>query len=70
MNSEAGSRYLMTPSQHRVEAMRLRAANPNSRAAELHELAANTQDRQARLAANKATMAARKTRAELPCEKP
>jgi hypothetical protein len=48
----------MTPSQHRVRAMGLRAWNPNSRAAELHDLAANLKDRQARLAANSATLVA------------
>jgi hypothetical protein len=49
--NRASSPYLMTPSQHRVRAMVLRAGNPNSRAAELHDLAANLKDRQARLAA-------------------
>jgi hypothetical protein len=52
------SPYLMTPSQHRVRAMGLRAWNPNSRAAELHDLAANLKDRQARLGADRATLAA------------
>jgi hypothetical protein len=62
MGGKADSRYLMTPSQHRVAAMRLRAHDPNSRAAELHDLAANMKDRQARSAANRATLAANKPR--------
>jgi len=39
---------LLTPREHRVKAMLLRARNPNSRAAQLHGLAANIKDRQAR----------------------
>jgi hypothetical protein len=62
MNGEADSRYLMTPSQHRVEAMRSRAHNPNSRAAWLHDLAAKAQDRQARLSADKARWLAEATK--------
>jgi hypothetical protein len=54
--------YLMTPSRQRVQAMALRARNPNSRAAELHDLAANMKDRQARLAADRAALAANKPR--------
>ena len=61
MNNKA-DRYLMTPSQHRVRAMALRARDPNSRAAQLHYLAANMKDRQARLAANRAGLAANKPR--------
>jgi hypothetical protein len=40
LNSSTGSRYLMSPAQHRARAKQLREWNPNSRAAELHELAA------------------------------
>jgi hypothetical protein len=60
--NRASSPYLMTPSQHRVLAMALRAWNPNSPAAESHDLAANLKDRQARLAANRATLAANVTK--------
>ena len=42
--------------------MALRAANPNSRAAVLADLAADIQDRQAQLAANRAALAASKPR--------
>jgi hypothetical protein len=37
--------YLLTPSEHRVQAADLRKANPRSRAAELHELAARLKER-------------------------
>jgi hypothetical protein len=43
--------------------MALRAWNPNSRATELHDLAANLKDRQARLAVKKAALAAKRDRA-------
>ena len=42
---------LLTPREHRVKAMLLRARNPNSRAAQLHEVAADIKDLQERLAA-------------------
>jgi hypothetical protein len=42
--------------------MVLRAWNPDRRAAELHDLAANRKDRQARFAANRATLAANLTK--------
>jgi hypothetical protein len=58
MHKQGDSRYLMSPSEHRVRAMVLRAHNPNSRAAQLHDAAANLKDRQARLAADKARLAA------------
>jgi hypothetical protein len=61
--NRASGPYLMTPSPHRVRAMVLRAWNPNSRAAELHDLAANLKDRQARLAADRAMLAAKRVRA-------
>ena len=37
---------LLTPREHRVKAMLLRARNPNSRAAQLHEVAADIKDLQ------------------------
>jgi hypothetical protein len=37
--------YLLTPEQHRQEAERLRRRRPDSRAAQLHELAAAMQER-------------------------
>ena len=39
---------LLTPREHSVKAMLLRARNPNSRAAQLHEIAADIKDLQAR----------------------
>jgi hypothetical protein len=38
------SKYLLTPEQHRARAELLRQSNPNSRAAELAELAARAQE--------------------------
>ena len=38
------SRFLLTPEQHRARAALLRQLNPNSRAAELSELAARLQE--------------------------
>ena len=41
---EMRSKYLLTPEQHRARAELLRRSNPNSRAAELAELAARAQE--------------------------
>ena len=41
LTNSTGSRCLLTPAQHRARAKQLRERNPNSRAAELAELAAN-----------------------------
>jgi hypothetical protein len=43
MNNKA-DRYLLTPAQHRQQAADLRKVNPQSRAAELHELAARLKE--------------------------
>jgi hypothetical protein len=51
----------LTPREHRVKAMLLRARNPNSRAAQLHEIAADIKDLQARLAAKGPQCAAQRT---------
>jgi hypothetical protein len=44
MNNKT-DRYLLTPEQHRQRAADLRKLNPQSRAAELHELAARLKER-------------------------
>ncbi len=40
----AAGKYLMTPEQHRRRAQQLRQLNPQSRAAELHDLVARLQE--------------------------
>jgi hypothetical protein len=52
---------LLTPREHRVKAMLLRARNPNSRAAQFHEIAADIKDLQARLAAKGSQCAVQRT---------
>jgi hypothetical protein len=42
--SNTTDRYLLTPAQHRQQAADLRKLNPQSRAAELHELAARLKE--------------------------
>jgi hypothetical protein len=41
-------KYLMTPAQHRLRAEALRCANPQSRAAQLHDIAAAMQEKAAK----------------------